>query len=452
MIRHLLIGMMLSSSMLGYSQQKEFSVEFERESLESVLELVSRSTGFYFAYNSAVIDTTSRFTMKAENVTLDEFLNRLLVGTGLEHQVLADQVVIRQAPVIRMGSKRTFFSISGRVVDSLNRQPIPGANVFLSGTNIGSVTDLDGYYLIDRIPIGTYEVIFSHLSFDMLTRKVSGSRQGMQTINAELPQKTMVLDTVQVVSRRLIGPDERKRFIRIFENEFLGRSSIAEKCTLLNPEVLDFIYEGSIDKLEVFALEPVKIENRFLGYRITYFFEKFTKIGDVLDFYGKARFDDLRPANRRQKRSWERNRISVYFGSFLHFRRSLVEKNLRKNDFRIGLIETQKLTEVAKLPSKSVDIDQILKEDNGSFSLDFEGFLEVVYRRKADEMYKRQFYESPDERFQLSLLKLKGSALKLKSNGGMEFPGLETYGYWYWERLGDLLPENYDPEMDEIEL
>jgi hypothetical protein len=28
----------------------------------------------------------------------------------------------------------------------------------------------------------------------------------------------------------------------------------------------------------------------------------------------------------------------------------------------------------------------------------------------------------------------------------MEYPGVATFGYWYWERIGDLLPENYDPD------
>ncbi len=452
MISRLLFGACLVFSLNALGQQPKFSIEFQNESLESVLELVTRSTGYFFAYNSAIIDSSSRFSLKMQDVTLDEFLNRLLVGTGLEHQVLSDQVIIRQAPIDPAPINKVTFSISGRVLDSLNNLPISGANVFLSGTNIGSVTDLEGYYMIEDIPIGSYEVIFSHLSFNMVTADISGKTKGMQTANMKLSQRTKVLDTIHVVSRRLIGPDERKRFVRVFEREFLGRSTVAKKCVLLNPEVLDFIYDRPNDRLEVFALEPVKVENRLLGYQITYFFEKFTKTGDVLDFYGRARFENLRPSDKRQKRIWLRNRKRVYFGSFLHFRRSLVSNTLRKNDFRIALVKADFLREIQNANAEKIRSRDIVRESGDFHLLNFDGFLEVIYRRKTDEEYIRQFYESPDTDYQQSLLRLQKGSVKIKSNGGMEYPGIETYGYWYWERIGDLLPENYDPDFDEIEL
>lgn len=434
-----------------FGQQVRFSVDFESQPIESVLDVVSENTGYYFSYNSALIDSTSRYTLKLQNVSLDEFLNRLLLGTGLEHQVLADQVIIRSKPINIAASDEKLFSISGRVLDSATQAPIAGANVFLSGTNIGSITDMAGYYIIDNVPIGSYEAIFTHLSYDVRTINVFQNKAGVKTLNAVLSQKTHVLDTLLVVSKRLIGPEERKKFLRIFTEEFIGRSSVARRCRIINPEILDFIYHKSEDKLEVFALEPVKIENWFLGYEITYIFEKFTKIGNELDFFGRARFKNMMAPDNRQRRIWLRNRRKIYSGSFLHFRRSLVEERLKKENFRMRIIPTDTLSNIPRTKAEGVKIENIITKTDRAYLLEFNGFLEVTFRRPVDEEYVRQFFEQTHTKHQQSLLKLKDGPVTIRANGGMEYPGVETYGYWYWERIADILPENYDPQKDEIE-
>ncbi len=455
MIRSLLICLPLLFGSLAHGQKRTFSISLENESFESVLELVSSSTGYLFAYNSEIAPQGSRFSIQVEEVTIEEFLNKFLLGTGLEHQMLQDQVIIKQTiiePVIQ--ERKVTFSVSGRVLDSLTNEPIPSVNVFLSGTNIGGVTDLDGYYSIDRIPVGTYEVIFSHLTYEMKTELVSRHSPGIKTVNAAMSVQLNVLDTVEVVSRRLIGPKERDRYIRIFENEFIGRSSISSRCKLLNPEVLDFIYDPENDKLEVFALEPLEIENDYLGYEITYVFETFQRVGNHVNFYGKARFDNLKPAFKREARQWLKNRRSVYEGSFLHFRRSLIKDELRSNNFRISLVQSADLSGVPTANEVSLSREDILMpQDNSSYTLAFDNFLKVVYRRKPDEEYKNQFYEERGSlNYQLSLLTIGDRPVILRANGRMEFPGVATYGYWYWERMGDLLPENYDPETDDFDI
>lgn len=458
MTRTLLVCLLLLCGSLANGQKRTFSINFENESFEAVLELVSTSTGYLFAYNSEIVPEGNRFSINVEDVTIEEFLNKFLLGTGLEHQMLQDQVIIKETVIEPFNQNpKVSFSISGRVLDSLTSEPIPSVNVFLSGTNIGGVTDLEGYYTIDRIPVGSYEVIFSHLSYEMETELVSRLSPGIKTINAAMSLQLNMLDTVEVVSRRLIGPKERDRYLRIFENEFLGRSSISSRCKLLNPEVLDFIYDPEKDKLEVFALEPLEIENEYLGYEITYVFETFQRTGNFVNFYGKARFDNLKPEYKREARQWLRNRKRVYYGSFLHFRRSLINDELRSNNFRISLVESQDISGVRSANEIDVTRNDILEslepESKSSFKLDFENFLKVVYRRKPDEEYQNQFYEEGGSiNYQASLLVLPNGPVVVRSNGRMEYPGVATYGYWYWERIGDLLPENYDPENDNFEI
>ncbi|HDL59838.1 MAG TPA: carboxypeptidase-like regulatory domain-containing protein, partial [candidate division WOR-3 bacterium] len=42
----------------------------------------------------------------------------------------------------------TTGKITGRVIDKETGDPLPGANVVIVGTKIGTATDLDGYYFL----------------------------------------------------------------------------------------------------------------------------------------------------------------------------------------------------------------------------------------------------------------------------------------------------------------
>ncbi|MEQ9229057.1 MAG: STN and carboxypeptidase regulatory-like domain-containing protein, partial [Cyclobacteriaceae bacterium] len=180
MTRTLLVCLLLLFGSLANGQKRTFSINFENESFEAVLELVSTSTGYLFAYNSEIVPEGNRFSIKVEDVTIEEFLNKFLLGTGLEHQMLQDQVIIKETVIEPFNQNpKVSFSISGRVLDSLTSEPIPSVNVFLSETNIGGVTDLEGYNTIDRIPVGSYEVLFTHLSYEMETELVSRLSPGI---------------------------------------------------------------------------------------------------------------------------------------------------------------------------------------------------------------------------------------------------------------------------------
>lgn len=453
MIRQWLTCVILLMAVLGKGQTNTFSIQFADLQLEEVLELVTASTGYFFSYNSAIVPSGSKFTMNASDVTIDGFLNKLLIGTGLQHQVFEDQIILTfQVHEFTNSQTIKSFTISGRVLDVADDLPIQGANIFLSGTNLGGVSDLDGYYAIEDVPFGAYEVIFSHLSYFMNSSNTELFSGGVITMNSALGIRTQILDTIEVTSRRLIGEAERGRYLKIFDNEFLGRSKSSRECEILNPDVLDFIYDPKDDKLEVFSLEPLEVVNQYLGYKILYYFDRFQKFGDNTNFYGKARFRNIKPESSSQKKKWIRNRRKIYRGSFLHFRRALVNDELRKQQFRIAIVPTNDLAEVGTIRAKKLERDDVIKQISElDYQLNFDGFLMITFLKKPDEAYAEQFFDRGSARLQQrSLLLLAEGEVILKKNGRMELPGVSTFGYWYWERIGNLLPENYDQEIKEL--
>ncbi len=63
-------------------------------------------------------------------------------------------------------SNRDQGIIEGRVYDANTSEPIPFANVVIWGTNIGSVSDLDGNFLFTGIAPGFVELRVSSVGFE----------------------------------------------------------------------------------------------------------------------------------------------------------------------------------------------------------------------------------------------------------------------------------------------
>ena len=74
-------------------------------------------------------------------------------------------------------------NLQGKITDANSGDPLPGANVFLEGTAIGTATDLEGEYKLKNLPAKELEITISYIGYEKKKVKV--------TI---LPNKTTVLD------------------------------------------------------------------------------------------------------------------------------------------------------------------------------------------------------------------------------------------------------------------
>ena len=57
-------------------------------------------------------------------------------------------------------------SFSGRVIDEKTQDPLEGSTVLLEGTNIGVITDANGFFVFENIPTQSYNIKASYLGFE----------------------------------------------------------------------------------------------------------------------------------------------------------------------------------------------------------------------------------------------------------------------------------------------
>src|SRR5687768_7549864 len=78
--------------------ERIISVQFSKERLENVLEIISNKGDFYFSYNSSIIKRDSVVTLTAYNKSVRQILEFLFNGK-YQYTESSNYVIIRRAPV-----------------------------------------------------------------------------------------------------------------------------------------------------------------------------------------------------------------------------------------------------------------------------------------------------------------------------------------------------------------
>ena len=115
--------------------------------------------------------------------------------------------------------------ISGEVRDAITKQPLPGANILIDGTNLGSACDENGYYVIKDVVPGKYSLKVSmvgYLSSVITELNISPNRN--QSVNFELNSTAMEMDEVNVTADYFYKPDENPVSFRTISPEEIRRS------------------------------------------------------------------------------------------------------------------------------------------------------------------------------------------------------------------------------------
>ncbi len=94
--------------------------------------------------------------------------------------------------------------ITGTVIDADSGTPLPGANVLLMGTQLGTATNVDGEYTIIGVPVGSYDVRASFVGYQTVTQASVEITAGY-TIELDFElQAGQILETIVVEYERPI--------------------------------------------------------------------------------------------------------------------------------------------------------------------------------------------------------------------------------------------------------
>ncbi|MEM1357443.1 MAG: carboxypeptidase-like regulatory domain-containing protein [Bacteroidota bacterium] len=99
-------------------------------------------------------------------------------------------------------------TIKGSVVDRESLQPIISASVYVVGTEppLGAITDADGQFRIENVPLGRRSLVISSLGYEdaVVQELVVGAGKEVD-LRIQLTESLVDLSTVEVTAARLNG-------------------------------------------------------------------------------------------------------------------------------------------------------------------------------------------------------------------------------------------------------
>ncbi|MBP5645543.1 MAG: TonB-dependent receptor [Bacteroidales bacterium] len=98
-------------------------------------------------------------------------------------------------------------TIKGTLTDEATGEAIPFANVVLDGTRYGAASDLNGFFLINKFPAGTYTLRVRFLGYEEFTETLTIAKGQTLTRNIKLKSSATTLKTVIITDNRV---EERK--------------------------------------------------------------------------------------------------------------------------------------------------------------------------------------------------------------------------------------------------
>ena len=84
--------------------------------------------------------------------------------------------------VILFGSVYSQTQISGSVMDAGSMEAIPGVNVIIDGTNIGTVTDFDGNFVINTSQDAPLTLVVSYVGYSAERVSVTSANQNINVM------------------------------------------------------------------------------------------------------------------------------------------------------------------------------------------------------------------------------------------------------------------------------
>lgn len=380
------------------------------------------------------------------------------------------------------------------MVSAASGEPIAGSSVFITNTSKGTVSDKQGNFQLDDVPLGKNDLVISSVGYETNVFSFSAEQLPLQ-LRVEMQLKVRELANVTVEPSVEEGWD---RWGKTFLDNFVGQTPNAAKVTIKNQKAIHFRYYKKSNRVIAYSDEPLILENKALGYKVRFQLEDFEvnfKEGSSA-FAGFSLFEEIKD---KSKGKWLKARNKAYYGSMLHFMRSIYNNTILEQGFEVRRMVRSKNEEKERVKkvyrtqhsignttisitgagtsiaggaandssdyyrrilSQKDYVDTygrellvadslIIEKEEGYKILFFNNYLFITYKKETEEKeYLLYHRESRSPGFQTSYIWLQhGNPVAIDANGNC-YPPQEIYAmsYWGWsEKIADLLPLDFIP-------
>ncbi|MEI8059745.1 MAG: carboxypeptidase-like regulatory domain-containing protein [Ferruginibacter sp.] len=346
-----------------------------------------------------------------------------------------------------INSQNSYYTVSGKIIDSTTHTPMQAASVFAQNTTIGTATDAEGNFKL-LLPNGGYDLVITFTGYQTESKRITTADADNKNIIIALKQKEKAMEDVVIKSTNEVK-DGWQKYGDFFIENFIGKTANSSLCTIKNKDAIKFYYSKKRNRLKVLAEEPIQMDNDALGYTIKYSLDSFTyEYNTQVSLYtGYPLFEEKIPTTESQRIQWNNNRMLAYNGSILHLMRSIYNKQVKEEGFEIQVLVKEKDNDTALTLKNLYGAINYNKDDSLQTVEIFPNRTEVavIYNKAIPDTTYIIANPNDPSKFQLSVFSFTpNESIVIEQNGYYyEQASVIINQYLAWKRMSDMLPYDF---------
>ena len=236
-LRRKLIPLLLTLFIFNstYAQSEKIDLSVKNESLRQLIKQIETKTDYTFMLDQTV-DQSQKVSVDARQESLDAILKKAFAGKQISYEVVGKQIILK---ISRNSQSNQSRKISGTVKDQ-NGEPVIGANVSVKGTTVGTITDIDGNFMLEA----PTDVVIQISYIGYVTQEISlGNKDRLDVL---LKEDLQALDEIVIIG---YGTAKRKDFTGSVSSVKLENSPIS---LATNTNALESL-KGNVTGLDIGA-------------------------------------------------------------------------------------------------------------------------------------------------------------------------------------------------------
>ncbi|MCF7567985.1 TonB-dependent receptor [Sabulilitoribacter arenilitoris] len=194
----LLANPLFANNTFGQSLDKtKVSISLDNATVIEIFKIIENQTPFSFVYDNKIASKTELISFNSNNISVLKVLEKVSrearlkfkqVNRSISVNIVPKKEVVIIVPVLK--------EITGKVIDE-NGQPLPGANITVKGTSIGTTTDFEGNFTLE-VEDNVKTIVVSFIGYKTVEIQI----ENQSNFNIQLEEDAAQLDAIVVTGYR----------------------------------------------------------------------------------------------------------------------------------------------------------------------------------------------------------------------------------------------------------
>ncbi len=237
----LLSGAVIAAPTGSYGQNvldEIVTLNADNQKIKHVLLQIEKSVKIKFTYNPQSVPVDQKVSIDFQNQKLADVLDGIFSPLNIGFHLSGDYIILRKenstetSQVILINSEvAPAFTVSGTIIDETN-SPLPGVNVVVKGSTIGTTSDADGKYSL-TVADGTETLVFSFIGYAPQEVSINNQTQ----INVTLKTDMTSLEEVVVIGYGTQSKQDLTSSVASVKSENFVKGNVIDAGQLLQGKV-----------------------------------------------------------------------------------------------------------------------------------------------------------------------------------------------------------------------